>query len=237
MVSLKFKIACDLVLKCFCFLKDGANGDIQRSLDKTMELECKEDGIQQSKTVSPFNDLYQMIKKSLDVKTPRKSSVSLLQTPTSRFCTPKPSSVKKNDGKPVIPTEDKSKDSAGADETKGEVSAVSNGTPKSVKKQRRSSQGPSEIAGPAAEKAQQPATPEATPQKRNRASPQRFTAGQVIEQVCTQTLKSPTRRRSKEATPTKASVTKEQEEQAIVSPKTKASPRSSGKAEKGKKHC
>ncbi|KAG7226370.1 hypothetical protein INR49_013781 [Caranx melampygus] len=141
--------------------EDGANDNIQRSLEKTMELECKEDGIQQNKTISPFNDLYQMIKKSLDVKTPRKSS-----------------------------------------------------------------------ARPAAEEAQQPATSEATPQKRNRASPQRFTAGQVIEQVCAQKSKSPTRRRSKEATPARASVKKEQEEQAIASPKTKASPRSLGKPEK-----
>lgn len=181
-----------------------------------MELE------QQNKTISPFNDLYQMIKKSLDVKTPRQSSASLLQTPTSRFCTPKPGSVKKSHEKPVIPMEDKSKD--GADESKGKISAVINGTPKSIKKQRRSSQVPSETTGPAAEEAQQPATSEATPQKRNRTSPQRFTAGQAIEQVCAQTPKSPTRRRSKEATPAKAS------------PKTKASPRSLEKAEKGNKH-
>ncbi|XP_044035655.1 proliferation marker protein Ki-67 isoform X2 [Siniperca chuatsi] len=225
-------------------LKDGTNHDnIQRSLENTVEVESKEDdSLLQSKTTSPFNDLYQMIKKSLDVKTPRKSSASLLQTPTSRFCTPKPCSVMKNYGKPVISTEDKStpkknetKVSLGAGETEGEAGRISNGTPKSVKKQRKSFQVPStEMARPEAENA---AKSEATsPQKRNRATPPRFTVCEVIEQVSTQLLKSPMRRRSKEATPTKSAVTKEQEEQVVTSPKTqhlrKASPRNSGKAEK-----
>ncbi|XP_071319764.1 proliferation marker protein Ki-67 isoform X2 [Trachinotus anak] len=181
-----------------------------------------------------------MIKKSLDVKTPRKSCASLLQTPTSRFCTPKPGSVKKNDGKPVISTEDKSipkKDDAkvfpGADETKGEVVGTGNGTPKSVKKQRKSFQVPSDIAAPVAVEAEHTAMSETTlPQKRNRASPQRFTVSEVIEQVSDQTPKSPMKRRSKEATPSKAKVTNEQE-QAMTSPKTKhlqkASPRNSVK--------
>ncbi|XP_056221239.1 proliferation marker protein Ki-67 [Seriola aureovittata] len=224
---------------------DGTNDNFQQSLEKTVEVESKEDSsLLQNKTNSPFNDLYQMIKKSLDVKTPRKSSASLLQTPASRFCTPKPGSVQKNDGKPVISTEDMiipKKDDAkvfpGADEIKGEVVSISNGTPKSVKKQRKSFQVPSEMAEPAAP--EHPATSEATlPQKRNRVSPQRYTASEVIDQVSAQTSKSPLRRRSKEATPVKASVTKEQEEPAMPSPKTKqlqkASPRNSGKTEKVK---
>ncbi|XP_074476943.1 proliferation marker protein Ki-67 isoform X2 [Sebastes fasciatus] len=229
-------------------LKDGTNNDnIQRSLEKTVEVEAKgDDSLLQSKTASPFSDLYQMIKQSLDVKTPRKSSASVLQTPTSRFCTPKPYSVRKNDGKPVISTEDKStpkKDEAivppVADETKGEAENVSNGTPKSVKKQRRSFQVPStEMAKPEAENAAKPEDENAaksevtSPQKRSRTPPKRFTAGEVIEQISA----TPTvRRRSKEAQP---ALTKEQEEQAATSPKTdrlrKASPRNSGKVEKVK---
>ncbi|XP_039643305.1 proliferation marker protein Ki-67 isoform X1 [Perca fluviatilis] len=215
-------------------LKDGTNHDnIQRPLEKTVEVETKEDdGLLQSKTASPFNDLYQMIKKSLDVKTPRKSSASVLQTPTSRFCTPKPGSVRKNDGKPVLSTEDKStpkKDEAKvspvADETKGEAENVSNGTPKSVKKQRRSSQVPStELARPEVGEAENAAGSEATsPQKRSRTPPQRFSACEVEP-------KSPVRRRSKEAEP---AATEEQEEQAVTPTKTdglrRSSPRNSGK--------
>lgn len=189
-------------------------------------VESKEDdGLLQGKTTSPFKDLYQMIKKSLDIKTPRKSSASLLQTPSSRFCTPKPCSIRKNDGSPVLSTEDKS--TPKKNETKGENEKISNGTPKSVKKQRRSFHAPStEMAGPEAENT-------ASPQKRNRASPQRFTVCEVIEQVSAQTPKSPMRRRSKEVTPAKL-VTKEQEEQAVTSPKIlQASPRNSEKTEQG----
>ncbi|XP_078134823.1 LOW QUALITY PROTEIN: proliferation marker protein Ki-67 [Sander vitreus] len=203
-------------------LKDGTNHDnIQRPLEKTVEVETKEDdGLLQSKTASPFNDLYQMIKKSLDVKTPRKSSASVLQTPTSRFCTPKPGSVRKDDGKPVLSTEDKStpkKDQAKvspvADETKGEAENVSNGSPKSVKKAR-----------PEVGEAENAANSEATsPQKRSRTPPQRFSACEVEP-------KSPVRRRSKEAEP---AVTEEQEEQAVTPTKTdglrRSSPRNSGK--------
>ncbi|XP_070847234.1 proliferation marker protein Ki-67 [Chaetodon trifascialis] len=227
-------------------LKDGTNYDnIQRSLEKTVEVVSKEDdSLLQNKTTSPFNDLYQMIKKSLDVKTPRKSSASLLQTPTSRFCTPKPVSVRKNGGDPVIPSGDNStpkkddaKVSSGAD-TKGDAENICDGTPKSVRKLRKSFQVASaEMARPEPESA---VKSEATSsQKRNCATPQKFTVCEVIEQVCTQTPKSPMRRRSKEATPAKPTVTKDQEKQATMSPKTKplekASPRNSGKAEKVKR--
>ncbi|XP_076615283.1 proliferation marker protein Ki-67 [Chaetodon auriga] len=228
-------------------LKDGTNYDnIQRSLEKTVEVVSKEDdSLLQSKTTSPFNDLYQMIKKSLDVKTPRKSSASLLQTPTSRFCTPKPVSVRKNGGDTVIPSgdnstpkKDEAKVSFGADDTKGDAENISDGTPKSVRKRRKSSQVPStEMARPEPETA---VKSEATsPQKRNCATPQKFTVCEVIEQVCTQTPKSPMRRRSKEATPAKPTVTKDQEKQTTTSPKTKplekASPRNSGKTEEVKR--
>ncbi|XP_030196591.1 proliferation marker protein Ki-67 isoform X1 [Gadus morhua] len=64
-------------------LKDGANNDnIQRSLDKTMEVESKDD-----KTDSPFNELYQMIKHSL--VTPRKPSGQQSQTPATKSGTPR----------------------------------------------------------------------------------------------------------------------------------------------------
>ncbi|XP_034070214.1 LOW QUALITY PROTEIN: proliferation marker protein Ki-67 [Gymnodraco acuticeps] len=198
-------------------LKDGTNQEnIHRSLDKTMEVEPKQDSsLQQSKTASPFGDLYQMIKQSLDVKTPGKSSASVLQTPTSRFCTPRPVSVRKNEGKAVISTEDTStpqkeeaKVSVVAEETK-EAENVGNTTPKSAKKQRRSFQTPStEMAAPevkAAENAAQ--SEETTPQKRVRTPPQRFTCEE-----------SPVRRRSKEATP---AVTKEQEETSPITEKVK----------------
>ncbi|CAL8260484.1 unnamed protein product [Arctogadus glacialis] len=64
-------------------LKDGANNDnIQRSLDKTMEVESKDD-----KADSPFNELYQMIKHSL--VTPRKPSGQPSQTPATKSGTPR----------------------------------------------------------------------------------------------------------------------------------------------------
>ncbi|XP_008288023.1 proliferation marker protein Ki-67 isoform X2 [Stegastes partitus] len=203
-------------------LKDAANHDnIQRSLEKTVDMESKEDGSLVQNTTSPFSDLYQMIKKSLDVKTPRKSSASLLQTPSSRFCSPKPASVRKSDGKFVIFTEDKSAPK------KDEVKALS-GTPESVKKQKKAVKLPStETAGSRGDEAEQP-TKSPSPRRRNSVTPQRFSPCEVIEQA---TPKSPVRRRSKEATPAKPAVTKQQDKQA--SPKT-ASPRSSGKAEKVK---
>ncbi|CAL8309551.1 unnamed protein product [Boreogadus saida] len=64
-------------------LKDGANNDnIQRSLEKTMEVESKDD-----QGDSPFNELYQMIKHSL--VTPRKPSGQQSQTPATKSGTPR----------------------------------------------------------------------------------------------------------------------------------------------------
>ncbi len=194
-------------------------------------MEPKEDdSLLQNKSASPFNDLYQMIKKSLDVKTPQKSSTSLLLTPASRFCTPKPVSVRKTGGNPVIFTEDKTipktdeaEVSSGTDETKAEPENLSNGTPKSVKKQRKSFQASStEMAATEDEIVVKSGA--TSPLKRNRVTPQRFSVSEVIEQVSAQMPRSPMRRRSKEATPAKPAGT---------SPKTKASPRNSEKFVKG----
>ncbi|XP_034414197.1 proliferation marker protein Ki-67 isoform X2 [Cyclopterus lumpus] len=162
-------------------LKDGTNHEnIQRPLEKTVEVK-EEDGLLQSKTASPFNDLYQMIKKSLDVKTPRKSSASVLQTPSSKFCTPQ---------KPVIYTEDKitPKDEA-------EVSSIADETmEEAVKKQGTSFQvPPTEMAIPEAENADQSEV--TSPQKRSRTPPQRFSPCEVVEQISA-TPKSPVRRAS-----------------------------------------
>ncbi|XP_068162372.1 proliferation marker protein Ki-67 isoform X2 [Antennarius striatus] len=212
-------------------LKDGTNHDnIQRSLEKMEAVESKKDDSPlQSKTTSPFNDLYQMIKQSLDVKTPRKSSASLLQTPTSKFCTPKPVSVKKIGGRSVMSTEDKttpkkdeSKISSAADETKGQVKMISNMVPTSVKKQRKSFPVPSlEMTGTEEENAIK--TEAISPQKTRRATPQKFTVCEVVEKVSAQTPKSPVRRRSKEM--------KDQENTTVVSC-VKESKSNSGKAEK-----
>ncbi|XP_020507061.1 proliferation marker protein Ki-67 isoform X2 [Labrus bergylta] len=216
-------------------LKDGTNHDnIQRSLEKTVEMETKEEGSQlQSKTASPFNDLYQMIKKSLDVKTPRKSSASLLQTPTSRFCTPKPTPARKSGGKPAFSTEDKITPKKDEAEVKMETEKRSIETPKSVKKQRRSSQ-----TAPGAEPVNSANSETPSPQKRIRTPPQRFTAGEVVEQICAGSPKSPTRRKSKEATPVKPAGIEEEAKQEATSPKAeekrRASPRNSGKVEKDK---
>lgn len=202
-------------------LKDGTNHDnIQRSMDKTMELESSE-------AKSPFGDLYQMIKKSLDVKTPRKSSTSLLQTPSSKFCTPKPVSVRKNGGNPVTSTGDNS--AATADESRvlpEAADAKISTTPKSLKKQRdsgRVSSGEMEKLevqdGLQSEAAKHQAVNHATPQKPS------VSDGAGKDEAPVQ--KSPLRRRSKEVTPAKPAVT---------SPKTelkRTSPRTSGRVQTG----
>ncbi|CAJ1080802.1 proliferation marker protein Ki-67 isoform X2 [Xyrichtys novacula] len=205
-------------------LKDGTNHDnIQRPVEKTTAVESRSDDSQlQNKTTSPFNDLYQMIKKSLDVKTPRKSSASLLQTPTSRFCTPKPVI---STGEKSTPKKDEAQVPPAADEVKMEEENKTSGTPKSVKKQRRSSQTPSTAeAEPETGNAAKSETP--SPQRRNRTPPQRFTAGEVVDQICS---KSSPRRRSKEATPVKSAVTSPKAERIL-----KASPKSPRTAEKVK---
>lgn len=203
-------------------LKDGTNHDnIQRSMDKTMDLES-------NKTSSPFSDLYQMIKKSLDVKTPRKSTASLLQTPASRFCTPNPVSVKENDGIPIASTGDKSIPKRAEFEVLSGAAAakIDNKTPKSVKKQRESLQVSSNVmAEPEAQNVVQSGA--ASPLRRHSATNHRPAVSGGTEKDNAQMPKSPMRRRSKEATPAKPAVT---------SPKTdlkRVSPRNSGKVQTG----
>ncbi|KAM4716028.1 proliferation marker protein Ki-67 [Anableps anableps] len=201
-------------------LKDGANYDnIQRSLEKTLEMESQEDG-----NNSPFSDLYQMIKKSLDVKTPRKSSASVIQTPSSKFCTPRPGSVVKKSEKEVILTPKKEEDPKGK----------SSKTPESVKKRGKTFQIPfADVSGPRMEEV---GKSEAASQRRRTLTPEKFTAEEVIEQITAS--KSPVRRRSKESTPVQSAVSIEQEGQAGKSPKMenlpKKSLKNSGSAEKVK---
>uniref|UniRef100_A0A8C6LSX0 FHA domain-containing protein n=1 Tax=Nothobranchius furzeri TaxID=105023 RepID=A0A8C6LSX0_NOTFU len=209
-------------------LKDGANIDnIQRSLEKELAIDSKEDESQlQNKTNSPFGDLYQMIKKSLDVETPRKSTSSQVQTPSSRLCTPKPRD------KPAvfIPMKE------GA-ELFAHPKDKGSGTPWSVKNHGRTTQVSSAAESSVVEG--EPATmSEATSvQRRSSATPQRFSVAEVLEQISSQTVKSPTRRRSNGTTPAKSAASTEQEEQATKSPKTetlrRTSPRNPGTAEKG----
>lgn len=148
-----------------------------------------------------------MIKKSLDVKTPRKSCASQLETPSSKVASPKPNSVRKGS---AIFTESKSTPKK----------SENGGTPASVRKQVKVPA--AEAAEPRAEKAENGSVIEtASPRKRSGATPQKFTVNEVIEQITAETPKSPARRRSKEMSPGKTPVTKNQEE------KTKASPRNS----------
>lgn len=174
-----------------------------------MEMEFKEE----EKTTSPFNDLYQMIKKSLDVKTPRKSSVSLLQTPSSRLCSPKPVSAVKN-SENLVTKQDGIKAFPGA----VEINAINDEAPKSVKKQRKSSQVDTNMP-----EAQSSMSGAPSVQKRIRVTPQRVTSLEVTEQVASQSSKSPVRR-SKEATPAK---------QEVTGGRTRASPRNSEKLQTG----
>lgn len=186
-----------------------------------MELESKE-SLLQTKTISPFNDLYQMIKESLDVKTPRKFSSSLLQTPTSRFYTPKPASVAKKGKNPAMSSEDghtPKKDEPGVSSGATEMRNRTPNWKQSAQAVSNETTGSDAVKGEAA-----------SPQKRNRTPPQRFTVGEVIEQVSAQSPKSPMRRRSKEATPTKPTVNNKTE-----GPR-RASPRNSGKVETGDKY-
>lgn len=154
-------------------------------------MDSKEDGsLLQSNSTSPFSDLYQMIKKSLDVKTPRRPSSNKLQTAPSRFCTPKPTAVRENG-------ENAATVASGAHETHVETKGTSGVTPKSVNKQRRSSL------------VRAVDTDGASPSQAS----QRFTVDEVIEQVACQPTKSPPRRRSKEATPGKPVTTANAAEQ------------------------
>ncbi|XP_028282432.1 proliferation marker protein Ki-67-like [Parambassis ranga] len=159
-----------------------------------------------------------MAKKSLEVKTPWKSFAGQPQTPSSKRCTPRPGSVRKNAGKPFS-TEVKSIPKNDNDFTGAE-------TPQCVKKQRKSIQSPSAVmARPEAENITKH---EATSPQRKPSTPLKFSVHDVIEHISNQTPKSPMRRRCKEATPAKDACTGEQQ---AAHPKS-LSPSNSGKAEK-----
>ncbi|CAN9508526.1 unnamed protein product [Ophioblennius macclurei] len=81
-------------------LKDETNNNnVPPSLEKTVAVESQDGSSSRQSKSAPFSDLYQMIKQSMEVKTPGRCSLSLLQTPSSKLCTPKPASVMKSDVK------------------------------------------------------------------------------------------------------------------------------------------
>ncbi|XP_055780458.1 proliferation marker protein Ki-67 isoform X2 [Salvelinus fontinalis] len=196
--------------------KDGNN---------TSDVKPKEDGsLEQNKPSSPFCELYQMFKQDLDSKTPKKT----LETPASRLCPQNPISTRKVDGASVISTPKKA-------ETEN-VSPFTGVTPKSAQKKRKSFKGrvvegnvpvedyiqlpPSILETPKGKrrssKSKTPTTVEekSTPvsQRKSRpATPEKFTASEVVEQISecptAETLTTPTRRKSKEATPIKSLIT------------------------------
>lgn len=191
--------------------------------------ESKEDA-----SSSPFSDLYQMIKKSLDVKTPRTSSVSVLQTPSSKFCTPKPESTRKNNTKPFVFVGGKNtpkKDQTPVLEAEDEKVVAEDGslsaTPKSAKK-RRSQQ----LAAEQTAEAQQAES--TSPHTRQSATPMKFTASEAIEQMATRSPKSPSRRRSGETPSAVSDMKKEQ----VASPaKMENSCKATPKSSETGKHC
>ncbi|XP_061562524.1 proliferation marker protein Ki-67 [Phycodurus eques] len=187
-------------------LKDGTNHNIQRSLEQTKGKDPKEDGdTQQSNTVSPFSDLYQMIRKSLDVRTPQKSTGTNIRTPSRKINvstkgTPKVAEATVSHG-----------------EAEAEAKGTSNVVPTSDKKRSNSPQIiPSDVMTPAKNAANK--SEASSPQTRQRVTPQRFNASDDVERICTPTLKSPVRRRSTESTPAK------QDDKVMSSPHNKNSP-------------
>ncbi|XP_064864034.1 proliferation marker protein Ki-67 isoform X2 [Oncorhynchus nerka] len=196
--------------------KDGTN---------TSDVKPKEDGsLDQNKPSSPFCELYQMFKQDLDSKTPKKA----LGTPASRLCPQKPISTRKVDGASVISTPKKA-------ETEN-VSPVTGVTPKSAQKKRKSLKGrvvegnvpvedfiqlpPSILETPKGKrrssKSITPTTVEeksapVSQRKSHLATPEKFTASEVAEQISefptAEILTTPTRRRSREATPIKSLIT------------------------------
>ncbi|CAL8283587.1 unnamed protein product [Merluccius merluccius] len=181
-------------------LKDGANNDnIQRSLEKAVDVESSED----SKTDSPFQELYQMIKNSLE--TPRKPAGHQPQTPATVNRTPKlqPGLITKVVVQAAASAEAVS--TPGKDNTKSQVVV----TAKSPRKCRKSLDA---SATPVVEKTSKQQTPiqatktpttvevSATPKK---GSPQKVSVSEVVvveQQVAVEKPKTPTRRKSKDAT-------------------------------------
>ncbi|XP_029564636.1 proliferation marker protein Ki-67 isoform X4 [Salmo trutta] len=196
--------------------KDGTN---------TSDVKPKEDGsLEQNKPSSPFCELYQMFKQDLDSKTPKKA----LGTPASRLCPQNLISTRKVDGGSVNSTPNKA-------ETEN-VSPVTGVTPKSAQGKRKSLKGrvvegnvpvedfiqlpPSILETPKGKrrssKSKTPIAVEekSTPvsqRKSRQATPEKFTASEVVQHTSecptAETLTTPTRRRSKEATPIKSLIT------------------------------
>uniref|UniRef100_A0A3B3ZKF7 FHA domain-containing protein n=1 Tax=Periophthalmus magnuspinnatus TaxID=409849 RepID=A0A3B3ZKF7_9GOBI len=183
------------------------HGDIITIIDRSFRLSKEDASLLEGKKASPFSDLYQMIKQSLDVKTPRNSSVSVLQTPSSKLCTPRPQSARKSNPTPV---EEKGMPKkfdpiTPVDEAQA-VDASLPSIPKSAKK-RRSAQLPIE----------QGAMP-AVATFHHHNSPRKFTVSEALEQI-SQTTRSPTRRRSKETTSPVSSKKRKSEELAADLPR------------------
>ncbi|XP_051925574.1 proliferation marker protein Ki-67 isoform X3 [Hippocampus zosterae] len=165
-------------------LKNGNNHNIQRALEQAKGEDPKGDGdAQQSKPVSPFSDLYQMIRKSLDVKTPRQSLGTHIQSQRKRN----------------VSANQSTSDVAEAKVSDGETNL-------SEKKRKNSSQVLScDVVTPGKD-AQNVKSEVRTPQKRQRVNPQKSGAGDAVEKMCTPAPKSPLRCRSQEATPAKEHV-------------------------------
>ncbi|XP_057681521.1 proliferation marker protein Ki-67 [Corythoichthys intestinalis] len=159
-------------------LKDGTNHNVERPLEQTKKDPKQDCETQQSKALSPFNDLYQMIRKSLDVKTPRKSTATDIQTPMRKSNASTVGTPKVADGKVVAEAKNKS-----------------NATPTSEK--RRHSQIPTAnvmIAGKGVEEVKSDAGSQTKP----RVTPQKLSDSGAIEIICSPKPKSPMNRRSKE---------------------------------------
>ncbi|XP_019736884.1 proliferation marker protein Ki-67 isoform X7 [Hippocampus comes] len=193
-------------------LKNGTNHNIQRALEQAKEEDPKVDGdVQQSKTVSPFSDLYQMIRKSLDVKTPRQSSGTYIQSQrksnvSTNRNTLEVAEAKVSDGEAVAKAKN--------------ISIV---TPLSEKKRKNSPQVLSSDVVTPGKDAQNVKSEVRSPQKRQRVTPQKSGAGDAVEKMCTPAPKSPLRCRSQEATPAKEHVKE------MPSPQNTNSPRATGK--------
>ncbi|KAK0144840.1 Proliferation marker protein Ki-67 [Merluccius polli] len=217
-------------------LKDGANNDnIQRSLEKAVDVESSEE----SKTDSPFQELYQMIKNSLE--TPRKPAGHQPQTPATVNRTPKPQPGLITKVVVQAAASAEAVSTPGKDNTKSQVVV----TAKSPRKCRKSLDA---TTTPVVEKTSKQQTPiqatktpttvevSATPKK---GSPQKVSVSEVVvveQQVAVEKPKTPTRRKSKEATSVKPTA-EEQPDQtkaacstptaaAPVKPSPRVSPRS-----------
>ncbi|XP_061612314.1 proliferation marker protein Ki-67 isoform X2 [Phyllopteryx taeniolatus] len=146
-----------------------------------------------------------MIRKSLDVRTPQKSTGTNIRTPSRKINVSTKGTLKVAEA------------TVSHGEVEAEAKSTSNVVPTSDKKRSNSPQIiASDVMTPAKNAANKSEV--SSPQTRQRVTPQRFNASDDVERICTPTLKSPVRRRSKEATPAK------QHDKVISSPHNKNSP-------------